>query len=185
MSSIVLLVPCRDQVLDRRTSRQQRAPSRTWIAIPSSQFGRPSLQSSSGAHSARPRAGRHHRQASRPDLRHSSSTASATHSGTSTLNLSRRTSRLRRSNAPIKAMHHPRSSTILAFLCLLITAAVGAAEKPNILFIAIDDQNDWIGYLGGHPQAQDPATSTASRRAARPSPTPTASRRCATPHAPA
>jgi choline-sulfatase len=31
-----------------------------------------------------------------------------------------------------------------------------ASEKPNILFIAIDDQNDWFGCLGGHPQAQTP-----------------------------
>ena len=23
-------------------------------------------------------------------------------------------------------------------------------KKPNILFIAIDDMNDWVGYLGGH-----------------------------------
>jgi len=29
-------------------------------------------------------------------------------------------------------------------------------EQPNILFIAIDDLNDWVGYLGGHPQAQTP-----------------------------
>ena len=29
-------------------------------------------------------------------------------------------------------------------------------EKPNILFIAIDDLNDWVGYLGGHPQAKTP-----------------------------
>ena len=29
-------------------------------------------------------------------------------------------------------------------------------EKPNVLMIAIDDQNDWIGYLGGHPMAQTP-----------------------------
>ncbi|MEZ6130201.1 MAG: sulfatase [Planctomycetaceae bacterium] len=28
--------------------------------------------------------------------------------------------------------------------------------KPNILFIAIDDQNDWIGCLNGHPQVQTP-----------------------------
>jgi arylsulfatase A-like enzyme len=30
------------------------------------------------------------------------------------------------------------------------------AAKPNILFIAIDDQNDWIGHLGGHPLAKTP-----------------------------
>lgn len=42
----------------------------------------------------------------------------------------------------------------IAFLIFLTAAS--AAEKPNILFIAIDDQNDWIGYLGGHPQAKTP-----------------------------
>lgn len=31
-----------------------------------------------------------------------------------------------------------------------------AAEKPNILFIAIDDLNDWVGPLGGHPQVKTP-----------------------------
>jgi arylsulfatase A-like enzyme len=30
------------------------------------------------------------------------------------------------------------------------------AAKPNVLFIAIDDQNDWIGHLGGHPMAKTP-----------------------------
>src|SRR5687768_699036 len=29
-------------------------------------------------------------------------------------------------------------------------------KQPNILFIAIDDLNDWIGVLGGHPQARTP-----------------------------
>jgi arylsulfatase A-like enzyme len=28
--------------------------------------------------------------------------------------------------------------------------------KPNVLFIAIDDQNDWIGPLGGHPLVKTP-----------------------------
>ncbi len=44
--------------------------------------------------------------------------------------------------------------------CLLLTSPTLAqsqeAKKPNILFISIDDQNDWIGCLGGHPQAQTP-----------------------------
>lgn len=31
-----------------------------------------------------------------------------------------------------------------------------SAEKPNILFIAIDDLNDWVSPLGGHPQVQTP-----------------------------
>ena len=25
-------------------------------------------------------------------------------------------------------------------------------EKPNILFIAVDDLNDWVGFLNGHPE---------------------------------
>ena len=29
-------------------------------------------------------------------------------------------------------------------------------ERPNILFIAIDDLNDWVGYLRGHPQVKTP-----------------------------
>ncbi|AMV18765.1 sulfatase [Planctomyces sp. SH-PL14] len=29
-------------------------------------------------------------------------------------------------------------------------------KKPNVLFIAIDDQNDWIGTLGGHPLVKTP-----------------------------
>ena len=34
----------------------------------------------------------------------------------------------------------------------------GAAEpsRPNILFIAIDDQNDWVGHMGGHPAVKTP-----------------------------
>jgi arylsulfatase A-like enzyme len=32
----------------------------------------------------------------------------------------------------------------------------GSAIRPNVLFIAVDDLNDWIGCLGGHPQAVTP-----------------------------
>src|SRR3954465_2978307 len=31
-----------------------------------------------------------------------------------------------------------------------------AEDKPNVLFIAIDDLNDWVGPLGGHPQVKTP-----------------------------
>jgi choline-sulfatase len=37
-------------------------------------------------------------------------------------------------------------------------AAAPPRQKPNVVFIAIDDQNDWIGYLGGHPLAKTPHT---------------------------
>ena len=52
-----------------------------------------------------------------------------------------------------------------AALCLALgglTLASCAGEpapppaKPNILFIAIDDLNDWVGPLGGHPQVRTP-----------------------------
>lgn len=39
---------------------------------------------------------------------------------------------------------------------LLGMGMVSAAEKPDVLFIAIDDLNDWTGCLGGHPQASTP-----------------------------
>ncbi len=35
-------------------------------------------------------------------------------------------------------------------------AAPAAADRQNVLFIAIDDLNDWIGCLGGHPDAKTP-----------------------------
>lgn len=42
------------------------------------------------------------------------------------------------------------------FVLLLLACSAKAADKPNILFIAIDDQNDWIGCLDGHPQIKTP-----------------------------
>lgn len=49
---------------------------------------------------------------------------------------------------------------VLVGLCgvLLFTAALSGKtlQKPNVLFIAIDDLNDWIGKLKGHPQSLTP-----------------------------
>ena len=36
--------------------------------------------------------------------------------------------------------------------------------KPNVLFIAVDDLNDWVGKLGGHPQARTPNMDLLSSR---------------------
>ena len=32
----------------------------------------------------------------------------------------------------------------------------GVKQRPNVLFLAVDDLNDWIGTLGGHPQVKTP-----------------------------
>jgi len=46
------------------------------------------------------------------------------------------------------------------FLCL-ISLSLNAQdadqkERPNVLFLAVDDLNDWVGYLKGHPQSKTP-----------------------------
>ena len=43
----------------------------------------------------------------------------------------------------------------LALFLLLGSLAV-AQSKPDVLFIAVDDLNDWTSYLGGHPQTKTP-----------------------------
>ena len=44
----------------------------------------------------------------------------------------------------------------ILILLLVVATPLIAADKPNILFIAIDDLNDWVGPLRGHPQVQTP-----------------------------
>jgi arylsulfatase A-like enzyme len=41
-------------------------------------------------------------------------------------------------------------------LLLFFTTSLACAAQPNVLFIAIDDLNDWIGCMDGHPQSQTP-----------------------------
>ncbi|MCH2210119.1 MAG: sulfatase [Fuerstiella sp.] len=48
---------------------------------------------------------------------------------------------------------------------LCASQVANADEQPaNILMIAIDDQNDWIGCLGGHPQIQTPHIDALAKR---------------------
>lgn len=48
---------------------------------------------------------------------------------------------------------------ILLLLLILAVPSLFAAdmkERPNVLMIAIDDLNDWVGCLGGHPEVKSP-----------------------------
>lgn len=44
----------------------------------------------------------------------------------------------------------------IAFLLLAANAPVLAADKPNVLFIAVDDLNHWVGHLHRNPQTKTP-----------------------------
>lgn len=45
---------------------------------------------------------------------------------------------------------------LVAFTLLRGGSGLVYADQPNVLFIAVDDLNDWIGCLGGHPQSLTP-----------------------------
>jgi len=49
------------------------------------------------------------------------------------------------------------ASLLCACTYIVMSASVFADQpRPNVLFIAVDDLNDWVGCLGGHPQAKTP-----------------------------
>ena len=56
--------------------------------------------------------------------------------------------------------HHRCIWTMLLIALVCGRAATLSAQTadrpPNVLFLAIDDLNDWVGSLGGHAQAQTP-----------------------------
>jgi arylsulfatase A-like enzyme len=63
-----------------------------------------------------------------------------------------------------------KHSTILtlavSLFCVLgATSGAFAADRPNILFIAVDDMNDWNGVLGGNPQSKTPHMETLASKA--------------------
>lgn len=56
---------------------------------------------------------------------------------------------------------------ILPLVCAVgvAAAASGAADtRPNVLFIAVDDLNDWVGPFRGHPQVKTPNIDRLARR---------------------
>ena len=42
---------------------------------------------------------------------------------------------------------------MLSTIAVLSVPARADSERPNVLFIAVDDMNDWVGCLGGYPAA--------------------------------
>ena len=55
---------------------------------------------------------------------------------------------------------------IVSVVCALVCAVGLAAEKPNVLFLAVDDMNDWIGCLDSVPQAITPNLNRLAARGA-------------------
>jgi arylsulfatase A-like enzyme len=51
------------------------------------------------------------------------------------------------------------------FLAGLAAApAFAAAKRPNVLFLSVDDMNDWVGCLGGYPGVKTPNIDKLARR---------------------
>lgn len=62
-------------------------------------------------------------------------------------------------------MKNPTGNTLIYFISIFVVTNAckpngqenkETKSKPNVLFIAIDDLNDWVGVLGGHPQTKTP-----------------------------
>ena len=53
-------------------------------------------------------------------------------------------------------MRKRKSPPIVLLLACIVAIHNTLGDKTNVLFIAIDDLNDWIGCMDGHPQAQTP-----------------------------
>lgn len=45
---------------------------------------------------------------------------------------------------------------VLLLVCCAALSAAADDRPPNVLFLAVDDLNDFVGCLGGHPQAKTP-----------------------------
>ena len=58
------------------------------------------------------------------------------------------------------------STLLFSFLFLngYALQTYAADKKPNVLFIAIDDLNDWVGCLKGHPQIKTPHLDAVAKR---------------------
>ncbi len=56
----------------------------------------------------------------------------------------------------LKTMSFSAAAAALPGFCASKEANDSKQNSPNVLFIAIDDLNDWVGCLGGHPDVKTP-----------------------------
>ena len=62
-------------------------------------------------------------------------------------------------NPPLRLLRllvAPAAALLGAFLPAVARAAAAPPQKPNVLFIAIDDLRDWVGYFGHNLQTKTP-----------------------------
>ena len=53
-------------------------------------------------------------------------------------------------------MRFKTNTLIFCFLLVGLTLLAQKQERPNVLFIIVDDLNDYVGYLNGHNQSKTP-----------------------------
>ena len=64
-------------------------------------------------------------------------------------------------------IHVPRGAVaLLVLLCASIATATLGRDPYHVLFLISDDMNDWIGCLGGHPDAITPNLDRLAERGA-------------------
>ena len=49
-----------------------------------------------------------------------------------------------------------RKAILASVLMLAISVPSDASDRPDVLFIAVDDLNTWVGAMAGHPQTRTP-----------------------------
>jgi arylsulfatase A-like enzyme len=59
----------------------------------------------------------------------------------------------------------PTHLMLILTSCLVgLHVAAQSIVRPNVLFIVVDDLNDWVGPLGGHPQSKTPNIDALAKR---------------------
>ena len=51
---------------------------------------------------------------------------------------------------------HLQKHLLIMAACILFVCQPVRGAHPDIVFIVVDDLNDWLGCLGGHPDAKSP-----------------------------